>query len=153
MNPTVFNSVRYFDNDGAEAGGQCQLFTPAAALNFGDVVYFSAANTVTKAATAANYVSFAGVVVGGDLTGNEILLTKPTTGTVQVASASGTVLVQVNGVAHVITIGTDAAGSRVMASGVTAGNVVAGTTAGQMLGTLIDTGVAGNLKRMLIAHR
>lgn len=153
MIPTVFSSVRYKDNNDLEVGGPCQIFTPAAALNYGDVVYFSAANTVTKAATAANYVSFAGVVVGGDLTGNERLLTKPTSGTVAVASASGSVLVQIGGVAEVITIGTDAAGSRVMASGVTAGYVVAGTTAGQMLGTLIDTGVAGNLKRMLIAHR
>lgn len=153
MQPTRFSSIRYNDYEGNEVGGSCYKFSPAVALNFGDAVYFSAANTVTKAAVIANYVSFAGFVVGGDLTGDAILLTKPTSGTVAVASASGSVIVQIDGIAWCITIGTDAAGSRVTASAVTAGNVVGGTTAGQMLGTLVDTGVAGNLKRIRIAHR
>ena len=153
MIPTSFHGVRYVQPDDQELGGQCQIFTPAVALNYGDVVYFSAVDTVTKSTTVANYVAFAGVVVGGDLTYNAILQTKPATGTVQVASASGTVLVQVYGIADVITAATDAAGSRVMADPTTAGRVIAGVVAGQVVGTLIRTGVVGNLKRLLINHR
>jgi hypothetical protein len=153
MIPTVFHSIRFVQPDDQELGGICFVFTSAVAINYGDVVYFSAANTVTKSTTVANYVSFAGVAVGGDLTYNAILQTKPTTGTVQVASASGTVLVQVCGIADVITAATDAAGARVMADPTTAGRVIAGVVAGQMVGTLLQVGVVGNLKRMLIDHR
>lgn len=153
MTPAVFSNNRYVDDQGAEHGGQCQIFTPAVALNYGDAVYFSAANTVTKSTTPGDYVAFAGFVVGGDLTFNAALLTRPATGTVQVASANGSVLVQIDGVVYLINAATPAAGSRVIGDTVTAGRVAAGVTAGQILATLIEVGVAGDLTRAIIRHR
>jgi hypothetical protein len=141
---TRLHGLRFTSPSYGEYGGIFQLFTAGAStFNYGDVVYFSAASTVLKSATVANYVDFAGVVVGGDLTQDQQLLTEPST---------GTALVQIYGIAPVILSGSLTLG-RVMADSGTAGRVANGTTAGQILGTLLVTGTVGNLGRMLINHR
>lgn len=153
MQPTRFANVRFRSAEDNEYGGIAQLFSAgAASFNFGDVVYVSAADTILKSATVADYVAFAGVVIGGDLTNDEALVTIPTTGTVQVASSGKTALVQISGIAPVILSGSLTLG-RVIPDTGTAGRVANGTTAGQILGTLIRTGTVGNLGRMLINHR
>lgn len=153
MQPTKFSYISFGSLDGQEFGGMAQVLTAgAASFNFGDVVYFSAADTVLKSTTVTDYVAFAGVVVGGDLTDNAALITLPATGTVQVGSSGKTVLVQITGFAPVILSGSLTLG-RVIPDAATAGRVANGTTAGQILGTLFRTGTVGNLGRMLINHR
>jgi len=80
MRPTTFpwlsnNATRQDEAPGA-IGGIVELFTAAAALNTGDAVFFSAANTVNKSVTQANYAGFVGIVVGGALT-NDNMVDRP----------------------------------------------------------------------------
>jgi hypothetical protein len=157
--PSRIRSVQYGTSDEpglGQCGGPVNIYTPAVALNYGDAVYFSAADTVTKSLVSADYVAFAGIVVGGDLThmihhtAEDVALT----GTFQVATASGRVIVQWAGPALVITAATPAVGARVIADTTTAGRVLAGTTAGIMLGHMITVSLgAGQLAKMLISLR
>jgi len=141
------------DKTSGGVGGVVEVFTSGAALNTGDCVYLSAANTVNKSLTAANYAGFIGVVVGGRSTQMNII-TK--TGFAATSASGQEVLVQVSGIATVVAGGTITAATNfsVMpdAAG-TAGRVVAGTTAGQMLGTALTTGSSGNEMQILIRHR
>lgn len=159
MWPTVFSYLECRpDGDDANVcvvGGKVARFTSGAALNVGDVVYLSAANTVNKSTTSANYAGFVGVVVGGYSTGMRI---PPETNVASIAATSGSgqdVLVQIDGIAWVVAEGTITAGTNfsVICTATTAGRVIAGTTAGQMLGTALTTGSSGNFFKMLIRHR
>lgn len=155
MKPTSFSWIthnrRREDKSVAGVGGVTEIFTAAASLNTGDCVFLSAANTVNKSTTAANYVGFIGVVVGGQLTQDNVT---DNVG-IPAATTGQRVHVQVTGIANVVAGGTVTAGTNfaVVPDTVTAGRVIAGTTAGQILGTVISTGAAAGTMKILIAHR
>lgn len=156
MKPTAFSWLTHHlprqDKTAAGVGGTVETFTAGAALNTGDIVFFSAANTVNKSNTQANYVGFAGVVVGGAATNNNIT----TSVGVAATTASGqSVLVQVSGIATVVAGGTVTVGTNfsVIPDTGTAGRVIAGTTAGQIVGNTITTGTAAGTMKIFISHR
>ncbi len=136
----------------AQTGGEVKRYTPASTFSKGDVCYISAAGTVSKSATTANYAGFQGVVVGGDLTGGAL---DADNGTSVCTATTGYVLVQISGIAYVRAEGTVTVGTHfaVICTGTTAGRVIAGTTAGQMLGTPLETAATGDYFRILIRHR
>lgn len=141
-----------------DLGGDVAEFIAAATLNVGDVVFLSADNTVNKSNTAANFTKFIGVVVGGDSLGGYIAQDSDLKGTaaLQAATVGKTVLVQINGIARVISDAAVASGIPVTTGTTTAGRVIGGATAiaGQIIGTSLTTaaGPAINI-RMLIAPR
>jgi hypothetical protein len=155
MKPTAFSWLTFAmpraDKSPAAVGGITEIFTAGAALNTGDVVYISAADTVNKSTTQANYVGFAGVVVGGQLTNDNI------TASVGVAAANTgqRVIVQVAGIATVVAGGTVTVGTNfsVIPDTTTAGRVIAGTTAGQVVGKTLTTGASAGTMKILISHR
>lgn len=146
----TFNRSRQ-DKNAAEVGGIVETFTAGAALNTGDIVFISAADTVNKSTTQANYVGFAGVVVGGALTNDNIT----TTTGIAAAETGQRVLVQVSGIANVVAGGAVTVGTNfsVIPDTGTAGRVIAGTTAGQVVGKTVTTGSSGNVMKILISHR
>lgn len=159
--PTRFPFIRHgmSDVDFDSLGGAVFLTRAGAALNLGDVVYRSTATRVNKSTTQTNYAGFCGVVVGGkslveEAVGHEYHLSSGAI--VAAAAANDWVLVQFNGIAYVksgagITAGTNFS---LMADTGTAGRVIAGTTAGQMIGTALETAGAANVWiKMLINHR
>ena len=141
------------DQTAYETGGEVFIAKAAAVvLNTGDVIYMSATG-VNKSTTAANYVGLVGVVVGGKLTDNDVVYGtgKPcTTGT-----AGESVLVQYSGIAKVVAGGTVTVGTNfaVVPDTSTAGRVIAGTTAGQMIGTVLTAGSAAADMLILLNHR
>lgn len=134
----------------APVGGIVLPFKASGTLNVGDAVYFTAnADEVTKSTTQANYVTFAGFVVGGTRNGMEAVAADLVPGaaiaTLQAAQNGETVLVQITGVGIAISGAIIAPGQRVLAEGAgTAGRIVAGTTAGLMLGHTVSNATAAN---------
>lgn len=133
-------------------GGIVHLFTASGTLLVGDAVYLSAAGTVAKSATAANYAGFVGFVVGGDANGDAVDSPVGTTA----ATDTQRVMVQISGVARAIvgatgfTAGTD---FTAVPSAATAGRIIPGTTAGQRLGVATTTqATAGGEVKILIQH-
>lgn len=158
-NPTNFAYIETTGDSDARTinavGGQVRRFTAnATTLLVGDIVYLqAAAGIVDKSATAANYVGFIGVVVGGQSTVDELGLAVGTT-----AATSGQYVdVQIDGIADCIVGATGfTAGTNwgVVPSAATAGRVIPGTTAGQQVGTALTTQpTAGSAVRILIRHR
>lgn len=147
----TFNRTRR-DKVSGEVGGITENFTAAAALNTGDCVFLSAVNTVNKSVTQANYVGFIGVVVGGALTNDNIV---DRVG-VPAANTGQRVIVQIAGTATVVAGAAVTAGTNfsVIPDTATAGRVIAGTTAGQVLGKALTTTTgAGQNLNILISHR
>lgn len=141
----------YSDENAAGAvGGNISVFTAAATLLVGDAVYLSAADTVNKSATAANYVGFVGFVVAGD--SNQRNLDDAVAATA--ATVGQKVLVQTAGIARAIAGATITAGTNfsVVPSAAVAGRVIAGTTADQRLGVAVSTGAAAGEVKILIQH-
>lgn len=153
MIPTSFHNLRFISPSGNEYGGLVVEFDAGANLNFGDAVYVSAARTGNKSNVTADYAKFIGFVVGGDLLSGGVLQTLPSSGTVQVASNGKKVLIQISGIAPVILSGALTLSQIIIDNLGTAGRVANGTTAGQMLGTLVETGGAGDIGWALINHR
>jgi hypothetical protein len=156
MRPTTFpwlsNNATRQDKAPGAIGGIVELFTAAAALNTGDAVFFSAANTVNKSVTQANYAGFVGIVVGGALT-NDNMVDRPG---VPAANANQRVFVQVFGIANVVAGGAITVGTNfsVIPDTATAGRVIAGTTAGQIVGKPLSSATAaGQTIKILISHR
>lgn len=136
-------------------GGIVETFVAnSTTLLVGDIVYLQGANgVVDKSATAANYVGFVGVVVGGASTDFELNRAVGITA----ATSGQQVVVQLNGIANCIvgatgfTVGTNWG---VVPSAATAGRVIPGTTQGQMIGTCLSTqATAGSAVLVLIRHR
>ena len=124
-------------------GGECLVTTAAGTLLVGDVVYWSAANTVAKSATAADYAAFVGVVVGGAQTAN-----LPTTALADVGTNAAlvgeSVIVQLRGIVTVIAAAAISLGTRLQVV-TTAGRVddavfVAGQTVGIALEAATNPG-------------
>ena len=156
MKPTTFpwlsNNISRQDKLPGAVGGIVELFTAAAALNTGDAVFFSAANTVNKSGTQANYAGFVGIVVGGALTKDNII-DRPG---VPAAGAGQSVFVQIFGIANVVSGGAITVGTNfsVIPDTATPGRVIAGTTAGQVVGKPMSSATgAGQTIKILISHR
>jgi hypothetical protein len=143
-------------NDGAgvtSVGGTVLRFTAAAALNVGDAVFVSAANTVNKSATTADYQKFAGVVVGGTNTYMGCCSSTTDVG-VSAADANEEVLVQVNGRVYVVAAAAITVAT-LLTVATTAGRVddAAGATQGQIIGIALQAaGAAADKIQMLISH-
>lgn len=121
-----------------DVGGNAIVMKAAAALNVGDAVYISAANTVDKGATA-NLGKRAGVVVGGVKT-RWRTIPEMRVGDVAAAAANDLVLVCfVSGVVTVTTDGVVAFGDPLSFAG-TAGRVITAAAGGAL-----TAGVRGNV--------
>lgn len=158
---TAFPYIRHGINDVEydSLGGAVILTRAGAALNLGDVVYRSSATQVNKSTTQTNYAGFVGVVVGGASlveysVGHEYHLSA--SAIVAAAAANDWVLVQISGIAYVKSGGAITAGTNfaIMADTGTAGRVIVGTTAGQMLGVPLETAAGANVWiKALLSHR
>lgn len=138
--------------DVPQLGGITAKFTAAADLKVGDVVFVSAAQTVNKSNTQANYATFAGVVVGGVslLDGCVVIDDLNCIGAIV---PSGTqALVQTSGIARVVADAAITVGTRISQGATTAGRVDdTAFTAGQMCGIALDAATnAGDVISMLI---
>ena len=158
QNPTNFPYIRHepseADNSSEYTGGSVVAFTAAATLLVGDVVFLSAASTVDKSTTAANYLAFMGVVVGGDSTFGQCCGNDSDVG-ITAALVNKKVFVQVSGVAWVLAAAAVAVATPLEVA-TTAGQVddVATPTAGEQVGTAITAATnAGDKILMLIDHR
>jgi len=130
-------------------------FTAAAALNIGDVVYLSAADTAAKSNTPANYQKFLGVVVGGKATYGYVGTLSTDVG-VSAAATGESVLVQRNGKAWVVADAAIVAGALLTQGATTAGRVddSASATQGQIIGLALQAATnAADKILMLIGHR
>lgn len=153
--PTSFSWLTFNNRRGdkapAEVGGVVEIFLAGGSLSTGDIVFFSAANTVNKSATVADYAAMAGVVVGGQRTNDRIISSVG----VAAATVGQRVLVQVSGIATVVAGGTVTVGTHltVIPDTGTAGRVAAGTTAGSIIGKTITSGAAAGTMKILLSHR
>lgn len=92
-----------FDMSQPSYGGDVILATAGATLLIGDVVYWSLLNTVNKSSTAADYVAFAGVVVGGANMDMFITADDAVNAVGDAAAEVGELVwVQINGIAPVV---------------------------------------------------
>ena len=155
--PTSFGFVLDSDSGPAQTdvlGGNVIPFIAGATLNVGDIVYVSAADTVNKSNTVANYQKFAGVVVGGYRT-NYNVITNPNDYGIQAAQANETVLVQNRGKALCIADAAVAATALLTQGAVTAGRVddSVSATQGQIIGIALQAAVnPGDKIRVLLNH-
>lgn len=140
----------------ASPGGQVKKFTAAVALNVGDGVLLSAANTATKNLTAGDHTKRIGIVVGGKQTHMRALSGSDAVG-LAAAAANETVIVQTDGIAW----GVADEGASAVAAGVvvqlgttTAGRLLATAAAAtKIIGMALDTAVnAGDKFRVLISR-
>lgn len=123
-------SVAYDATTGGQPGGQVRAYQASGTLLIGDVVYFSANNTVAKSATLANYNAEAGVVIGGQSVSNRATIVAADVGTT--AATNGQVVwVLKQGRTWVPNDagGTVTFGTLMIPSTATAGKVAAMTTA------------------------
>jgi len=142
-------------SDLGSVGGDILPFTAAAALNIGDAVYISAADTVAKSNTPANYQKFAGIVVGGKATYNQVGTLSTDVG-VAAAATGEIVLVQRSGKAWVVADAAIVAGALLTQGATTAGRVddSASATQGQIIGLALQAATnAADKLQMLIGHR
>lgn len=79
-------------------------------LLVGDVVFCSDDGTVNKSDTAADYVAFVGVVVGGTKTGLTVSNNLADVGVVEAADEDEEVIVQCSGVTYVVSAAALAVG-------------------------------------------
>lgn len=161
VKPTTFSALQTAQDSAVGAvasqkGGRVVTLTAGASLNIGDVVFYSAADTVNKSATSANYVGYVGVVVGGDsfdpegrISYEPLVLASPVTA----ATTGQKVLVQIDGIAEVRTDGAVTLGTQVICTATNAGRVISGTTAGQILGTALATVGAAGVIPILVCQR
>lgn len=144
-----------------QAGGNVVRLTAGATLLIGDAVYISDTNTVNKSTTQTNAKFFVGIVVGGDdVTSGERnvvpydISTYPPIGTTA-ATVGNAVIVQTDGIAIGVVGGTPVVKqNEVMFDTATAGRLIPGTTAGQQVGTALESvATAGAAFHFLIDHR
>lgn len=154
--PTSFENVilERIQGETASVGGRVVRFLAAGTLLLGDVVYISAAQTVAKSTTNANYSGFAGVVVGGfTFNSGGAINTDPTLIGQTAATVGQFVLVQIDGVAYVKSDGAILVTSDVIPDASVAGEVdVAGANPGYTLGKSIEAIADGSVGRILIRH-
>jgi hypothetical protein len=151
-----FITAQLTDTGIAEVGGRTVKFLAAGTLLIGDVVYISAADTVAKSTTNADYAAFAGVVVGGqtwDNTGNGQAATEAASVGQTAATVGQWVIVQIDGIARIKSDGAILATSLVIPDASVAGECdVAGANPGYTLGKSIEAAADGATGRILIRH-
>lgn len=159
MRPSNFNYITHRKRDGdvAPVGGIVLPFLAAATLLVGDVVFLSAANTVNKSATSADYIKFIGVVVGGRQLYGEVIDPdiNQTSVVGQTAALVGEeVLVQITGIAYVVCAAAVAIAAPLQVV-TTSGRVDdPAAVAGQIVGTSLELGTgAASVIKMLIRQR
>jgi len=141
------------EEERSSTGGRVIRFKAnATTLLVGDPVFFAAADTVDKSGTTANYIRFAGVVVGGNGTRYQVAHDSSMVG-MTAALAGEDVLVQIDGIVWVVANTAIAITDNIIMS-TTSGKVTPGVTANQILGTPVTTAAVLNDKlKMLIDHR
>src|SRR6266496_946549 len=134
------------DDVGDNPGGYIEEFAAGAALNVGDAVYVSAAQTVNKSAVAATVLGkIAGIVVGGTKTYMKAVDRKLDVG-IQAAATSERVLVLKVGKYWVVSDAAITAGDIITPGTTTAGRVKTGTVTtdlaagdtGRLLGNALE---------------
>jgi hypothetical protein len=152
--PTSFTNVitESVIGEVGSLGGRVVKLLTASTLLIGDVVYVSAANTVAKSTTNANYAGFAGVVVGGATYDSQGSVCGDPTLVGQTAAVSGEfVLVQIDGIAYIKSDGAILAGSLVIPDATVAGECdVAGANPNYTLGISLVAAADGAVGRILI---
>lgn len=123
-----------------------------AAINFGDAVYWSASGgTANKSTTANDYLLFAGIAVGGDVTKNKIYRHSSAPTQYSVCSGSGkSLLIQITGITWVYCSAAVTAPVRLGPPTTTAGQPVT-YTAGQILGVALVTTTGAAYTKMQLA--
>jgi hypothetical protein len=136
------------DSDGiADIGGATVEFTAGAALNLGDAVFLSAANTVNK--DTASGAKFVGIVVGGAQLKGYINTEQNKYGVIQAAATNERVIVQRSGIAYVLTEAAYAAGTHLIPSTTTAGRMLTNVTRAQAMLIEASTGAGAAAKAVL----
>lgn len=154
--PFLRNSIS--DDAPPLPGGQVVRLIAGASLNVGDAVYLSAAGTVNKSTTAANYQTAIGIVVGGRQTyaalGDQGIITATGQVGTLAANINEYVLVCFSGIILAVGGAAIAAGLKVTGDATTAGRIsVTGATAGQILGfTMTACGGAGQTCLLWVDH-
>jgi hypothetical protein len=130
IGPFFTSTIAWDTTTGGQPGGDVRIYLAADSLKIGDVVYVSAANTVAKSATLANYNSVAGVIVGGSRQSMNASHVAADVG-VLAGTANQRVIVLKRGRAWVTNDAnaTLAAGALVIPSDATAGRIEVKTTA------------------------
>lgn len=132
------------DSDAAaDIGGPTIEFIAGGALNLGDAVCLTAADTVNKSTVAGDIVNYVGIVVGGAQLKNYVNTEKNKYGVIPAANVNERVIVQIRGVAYVLTAAAYAVGTSLVPSGAVAGRMI--TNAGVRGNAILieATGAAG----------
>jgi hypothetical protein len=113
------------DSDAAaDIGGPTTEFIAGGALNLGDAVCVTAADTVNKSTVAGDIVNYVGIVVGGARLANYVNTEKNKYGVIQAAATGERVIVQTRGIAYVLTAAAYAVGTALVPSGAVAGRMI-----------------------------
>lgn len=141
-------------------GGIVKRFKASGALNIGDAVLLSAADTVTKTTTTTNHKNRMGIVVGGTATGMRVMQGSTLIGLAAAADTQD-VLVCISGICYGIADGTTVAlGDKLRLGTGTAGRLLDGTDTtdlaagitGLIVGTALETqGTAGGAVKVLVS--
>lgn len=152
---TTFSSVMNSSNkeETNAPGGEVKKFISASALNVGDPVYLDSNAKVAKSATAANYATFVGIVVGGKQTYGLTLWDSDSVGLAAASAADEEVYVALpNSIAYVVANAATSKGARVIGSA-SSGKVTPGTTATQVLGIAMEQAVNQNdVIKLFVQH-
>jgi hypothetical protein len=133
----------------ADIGGPTVEYTAGAALNLGDAVFLSAANTVNKSTTAGDHARFVGIVVGGAKFDHKIITESNKYGVLQAAATGERVIVQTKGIAYVITEAAYAFGTHLIVSTTTAGRMLTNATRAFAMLLEASTGVGAIAKAVI----
>jgi len=158
--PTNHGFVKEAEEEGsAKPGGRVVEFTGSGALNIGDAVLVSAADTVLKTVTATNHKNRLGIVVGGKRTNMKVLSGSDALGLAAAADGEQ-VLVQIDGIAWgVADTATVAVGDKLKLGTTTAGRLldgadttdaVAGITGSILAQALTASAAAGDAIKVII---
>lgn len=125
IGPFYTSTIAFDSTTGGQPGGDTRIYLATDSTKVGDAVYISAANTIAKSTTAANYNAVAGIVVGGTRTSMNASIVAADVGTLA-ATANQRVIVLRHGRTWVANDagGTLSAGALIVPSVTTAGKVV-----------------------------
>lgn len=145
-----------FPDEVGGVGGHTITMLSNGALKIGDVVSLVSAGHVGKTNVAADMTKFFGVVVGGGSAfgADTAIYGTETVGLAATTAAEQAVVIQVNGIAYVVSDAAVAAAAILTQGGTTAGRVLGAGAAGQIIGVAIDAaGGAAATIRMKIQPR
>lgn len=156
LQPTAFGAITTQQNDleVPSYGGRTVRLLAGGTLLLGDVVHTSAAGTVNKSTTNANYSRFVGVVVGGDRFDQQGRINyDPTLVGQQAALVGENVIVQIDGIVPIRSDGAILATSIIIPDATVAGECdVAGANPGWTLGLALAAIPDNTVGPMMIRH-